>query len=82
MTQRQRECLHITVPPRCHPLVRPLFQAMRDQNTSYGDIERRAGVSWWTLRRWRRGQAPYVSHLEAALNVVGLELTVQSREAE
>lgn len=84
VSQLQKESLHVTIPQKAHPLVRPIFEAMRRKQYTYGDLERRSGVSWWTVRRWRRGQLPELGNLLAVYKILGIELkaVVRLRERE
>lgn len=71
---QRRNTLHFTIPEKAHPLTAKLFSLMLEQNVTYQDIENRAGVSYWTLKNWRRGQLPNLDNLTAAYQVVGYEL--------
>ena len=76
----QARCVPRRTNPKAHPLVQRLLQEMHDQKVPYELMCRRAGVSFWAVRKWRRGQIPEVSTLEACLNVVGLSLAVRRHQ--
>lgn len=63
-------------PEKAHPLVRILFQEMMEQQVGMFDVADRAGINRVTVSSWRYRQSPTVTTLEAALNVMGLELKV------
>jgi len=73
----QARCVPHTIPDKAHPVVQRLLEEMRSQCVPYEVVCSRAGVSWYTLRRWRRGQIPEVASLEACLNVMDLELVAR-----
>lgn len=64
----------ITVPEHAHPLVRLLFQLMRDQGVRYNDLEWRSGVLQQTFKSWRCEKTPSLTAIEATLGAVGYRL--------
>lgn len=62
--------------PRCHPLVRRLFEEMNAQRIGVLDMSERSGVNRNTLRDWRGRTVPTIDNIEACFNVLGLTLTV------
>lgn len=63
-------------PPHCHPLVRVLFAAANEQQTTLSEIGRRAGIRRKTMSDWGSRRLPRIDLLEACLNVLDLELVV------
>lgn len=70
------------IAPKAHPLARRLFQIAARQQTAITDIAERSGLALATLVKWKYRHAPTVTALEAALNVLGYELTIQLRDPE
>lgn len=64
----------IRVPARAHPLVRQLFETANDHRLCLIDLAERSGVNPNTLKDWRTRTVPNVANLQAAGNVLGLEL--------
>lgn len=64
-----------------HPHVRQLFTEAARLGLSMNRLEKLSGLSDRTVRAWARGGTPNVRNLEAALAVVGLELTTTRRGA-
>ena len=64
-----------------HPLVRPLFKAMRERRVSIKELSVKSGVSRSAIQIWLSRGAPTVTNLEACLNVVGLQLQVAPLDA-
>ena len=62
---------------RAHPLVRRLFTEMNEQQCSQQTLSERSGINKNTFRSWRTKAVPRLDDLEACLNVLGLELTIQ-----
>ncbi len=62
------------IPPNAHPLVKFLFERMKEERTKYIEVADRAGVGYGTIRKWRRGRAPTIMNIEACLNVMGYEI--------
>lgn len=62
---------------RAHPLVRRLFAEMNEQQCSQQTMSERSGINKNTFRSWRTKAVPRLDDLEACLNVLGLELTIQ-----
>ena len=70
----------LPIPPHCHPLVRVLVEEANAQMTTLQEIADRAGFRRGTVSGWRYTAMPRVADLEAALNVLGLELCVRRRQ--
>lgn len=66
----------LKVPPNAHRAVRKLFQQMNEEQIGILDLSERSGINKNTLKDWRTRTCPTVDNLEAALNVLGLCLTV------
>jgi hypothetical protein len=71
----------IPIPRRAHPLVRRLFEEMNRQEVTLTELAAESGFERGTISDWRYRRAPKVDHLEAALNVLGLRLTVARDDA-
>jgi len=67
----------VSIPERCHPLVRRLFIEMQKQRIGVLDMAERAGVNPNTLKDWRTRTIPRVADLEACFNVLGLSIQVR-----
>ena len=63
---------------RAHPLVRRLFTEMNEQQCSQQTMSERSGINKNTFRSWRTKAVPRLDDLEACLNVLGFELTIQT----
>jgi DNA-binding phage protein len=72
----------LPIPRHTHPLVRRLFQELNRQKTTITEIADRAGFRRGTISDWRYRSEPRVSDLDAALNVLGLELTVRPKRED
>lgn len=69
----------LPIPRHVHPLVRRLFVEMNQQKTTLTEVADRAGIRRGTVSDWRYRYTPRVADLDAALNVLGLELSVRSK---
>jgi DNA-binding phage protein len=58
-------------------LVRLLFEEMNRQQTTIAEVTVRAGISPQMMRDWRNRSRPKLDAIDAALNVIGLRLTVE-----
>jgi hypothetical protein len=72
--RQQFEAAPAEVPPVSNALVRLLFSEMVRRQISYQTMDRKSGVSFWTMRKWRRGIEPTDDKLAAALAVVGYKI--------
>jgi DNA-binding phage protein len=64
----------------CHPLVKRLVEAMNVERKSLTEVSTKAGFDRNTIRGWVNAKAvPRFDHLEAALNVMGLELFIRPK---
>ena len=70
----------LKVPERVHPLVRRLFELMREEQIGVLDMAARSGMNKNTLRDWRTRTVPIVTNLDACLNVVGYELCIRRKK--
>lgn len=68
-----------TVPPHASPIVKTLFQEMRDSGVTYEQLARRSGLSPYSIWSWRGERVPLITNIVAALNAVGLDLVVVRR---
>lgn len=69
----------LPVPHHTHPLVRQLFKEMNREMTTLTEVADRAGIRRGTISEWRYRYTPRVSDLDAALNVLGLELCIRPK---
>lgn len=69
----------IKVPAHAHPVVREFIVAMNDQQTTYREVSDRSGVGVDTMRFWPSRHMPRLDLMDAALNVLDLELAVVPR---
>lgn len=67
------------VPTSGHPAFIRLFEEINAQMIAADDVARRAGLGFHTIWDWRDRRVPSVTNLEAALNVLGLTLTVSKK---
>ena len=70
----------VSIPERCHPLVRILFDEMQKQRLGVVDMAKKSGVNKNTLKDWRIRTTPRIADLEACFNVLGLKLIPVSCE--
>ncbi len=70
------------VPATAHRAVQHLFAEMNAQRCTDGTMATRSGINAWTLSAWRHRTKPNVDNLEAALNVLGLELVVRPKRGD
>ena len=66
--------IRVTIPDRCNPWVRILFEEMRHQRIGVLDMAERTGINKSTLRDWRTRTVPRITDLEAFYNVLGFTL--------
>jgi len=61
-----------------HPIVRTIHRLIIDGGHEIGEVSRRSGVGHDTLRQWfnDRIRSPRLSHVDAVLQVLGLELSL------
>ena len=71
------------IAPRSHPLIKYIWRAINEQQTSQQLVAERAGVSASTMRKWRQAnRSPSLLQIEAVLNVLGYDLCIRnSRES-
>lgn len=62
------------MPTGVHPLVRIIFECMREDGWSHAAVETRAGIGEHTLNNWRRQYNPTLTALEAVLGALGYRL--------
>ena len=67
------------IPKHCHPLVRKLFEKMRDERITKYDVAERAGYSDQTLRDWNRS-TPRLDTFVACANVIGYDVVLVPRK--
>lgn len=70
---------NIPIPEHAHPLIRELIEAMNTKKMTLSELALKAGFRRGTISEWRYRGNPRVPDLEAALNVLGLELTIRRR---
>jgi hypothetical protein len=61
----------VTVPERCHPVAKIVFEQMREQMVTYDELEHRSGVLKSTFKAWRTNNRPGFETLEACLGALG-----------
>ena len=64
----------VSIPERCNPWVRTLFEEMRYQRIGVLDMAERTGINKNTLKDWRTRTVPRITDLEACYNVLGFTL--------
>lgn len=69
----------LPIPQHAHPLVRRLFSEMNRQMTTLTEVAARSGYPRATISEWRYRHNPRICDLDAAFNVLGLELTVRHK---
>jgi lambda repressor-like predicted transcriptional regulator len=69
----------IRIPQHAHPLVKRFAAELNEQQTTYAEVSERSGVGVDTLRFWMTRHNPRLDLFDAALNVVGLELTIREK---
>ena len=62
------------------PAVKSLFEAMDLHGVKTCHVEQVAGLGARTIHKWRDGQEPKISTLRAALNSIGYEIVVMTKE--
>lgn len=72
----------LPIPSHTHPAVRRLFQEMNRQQTTVTEVAERAGFRRGTISNWRYSYNPRICDLDAALNVLGLELYVRTKRGD
>ncbi len=72
----------LTLTDGMHPLTRRLFEEVNDQCATIDEIAKRSGVNRHTFSRWRWKTHPRLDNLQAALNVLGLELVIRKRRGD
>lgn len=72
----------LVVPEHAHPIVRRLIQEANAQQTTLTEVAKRAGVRRCSIMQWGRRHHPRLDQIEAALNVLGLDLRVGWRHAK
>jgi hypothetical protein len=64
----------------CNHVLKALFSKIRDKKMSVTAVENKAGVGANVIGRWRAQSEPLLGNVIAALNAVGLDLTVTTIE--
>lgn len=70
----------LPIPAKAHPFVRILIQEANEQQTVLSEIGSQSGVAPQTISGWRYRSEPSLCNLEAALQVLGLELCVRDKD--
>lgn len=65
-----------------HPLVRRFFDLVNELKVPLLAVSRGAGLARDTLYDWRLRKSPSVPNLDAALNVIGYELTIRKKDGQ
>jgi transcriptional regulator with XRE-family HTH domain len=63
--------------PNNNPVVRRFYELAFEQRMTLADISERSGMNKNTMHNWRYISTPRVSDINAALNVLGYEVTVR-----
>ena len=61
---------------RVSPLVKQFFVIAQDEDVTFDQIARNAGVSRETIMKWRKASSPNLTTFVAALNSLGYDLHV------
>ncbi len=72
----------IKIAEGAHPCVRRFMEQMNEQQTTFREVSDRSGVGVDTLRFWQTRHMPRVDLLDAALNVLGLELCIRKKRGD
>lgn len=72
----------LPMPRHAHPLVRQLIMEMNARQVLVSEVAAEAGMRPCTISEWRYRSVPKLDLLEAALNVLGLELVILPRRGE
>jgi hypothetical protein len=70
----------IKIAPNAHPCVRRFMEELNEQQTTFAEVAERSSVGVDTMRFWQTRHMPRVDLLDAALNVLGLELCVRKQK--
>jgi hypothetical protein len=65
------------LPKGRHRLIREFCDLIETERWSAAYICREAGIAKGSINRWRAQTVPVISSFEAALNVMGYELTIR-----
>lgn len=71
-----RKFIKASIPDRCSPLVRRLFEIMGENWVGVSDIAERTGLGKRTIQKWRTTHVPDLMNFEAALNALGYGLRI------
>lgn len=71
----------LPVPDHAHPIVRRLIREANSQKTTLTEIAHRAGVRRCSIMQWGRRNHPRLDQVQAALNVLDLDLYVGPKGA-
>lgn len=72
----------LPMPRHAHPLVRQLIMEMNARQMLVSEVAREAGFRACTISEWRYRNVPKLDLLEAALNVLGLELVILPKRGD
>ena len=70
---------NLPLPRNTNPLIVRLVELINESGTDSHELCRRAGLGTGTIHAWRNQTNPNISNLEAVLNALGYELTIQRR---
>jgi hypothetical protein len=71
----------LVVPSHAHPIVRRLIREANAQRTTLTEIAHRAGVRRCSIMQWGHRYHPRLDQVQAALNVLDLDLYVGPKGA-
>ncbi|RTL99751.1 hypothetical protein EJV44_04530 [Ancylobacter aquaticus] len=71
----------LPMPRHAHPLVRQLIMEMNARQMLVSEVAAEAGFRACTISEWRYRRIPKLDLLQAALNVLGLELVILPKRA-
>lgn len=74
MTEAAKKVSRVSVPERCNPHARLVFQLMRETGFTYDEVEYRSGILRSTLKSYRLEKTPSLQSIEALLGVWGYTL--------
>lgn len=73
---------HVTIPPDAHPMVQFIYAEIERQGLCIGDVADLVGVPYKTISSWRSKHNPNLENLQACLNVLGFQLSVEKLDED
>lgn len=81
-----RRFVRSPLPSKGHPIVRALYELMREERTAVLDVAERAGLSTSTIRHWKNcaqrkeRKTPTIDSIDSCLRVLGYKLAIVPEE--